>query len=94
MVPLIIPSGSIASRDVQERPWWGLPSVFQDEIIPFGTLAMIKPMTNGIIRNEWAGEIVIVLEKIDGSVTTAQLYRVASRYGVKVISSIEFIPID
>lgn len=84
----IIPSGSIAST-AYSHPWWVSPYVLDDEIIPFGTLALIKPTSHSIIRNEWAGEIVIVLEKLEGSIASAPLYRVISRHGTKIIPAIE-----
>ena len=88
----IIPSGSIPPPPAA-LPWWS-QSLVEDDKIPPGTLAIVKPYNKGIFKHEWAGEVVVIMEVVQRGTTTVPLYRVACHRGSMIISVNDLSIID
>lgn len=82
---MLIKSGSYLN-EVHTHPWW----VLNNDQILIGSIAVINPIVNGILKNEWAGEIVIVVEKSEQTVSSVPFYRVVCRLGSKTMPASEF----
>ena len=82
---MLIKSGSYLNETLA-HPWWALNN---DQIL-VGSIAVVNPVVNGILKHEWAGEIIIIVEKCEQMLSSVPFYRVICRLGSKIMPASEF----